>query len=255
MNELINCPFCGLETHILVGEFGCSYFGCIKDKSCYGYAMKHCVNDDKLEAEIAAWNRRAPESAVESLLKQKKIKPPIDSKWAQMVDDMRRGVLRSDPTLAEVFSCVVGGLLAVDNQEKTKPEPEPEPEPAPVEWQAETQEFVINGCQVIVRTRWKECDDHRLEVAVMLESDRAAHGCDSIKIGLQFPKSLFIGELLHAIWGFKVQEPVSGKTFRKVTVKFTGSLNKAKASAKIYVQESVRGRLEQIVRFDMLQKL
>ena len=199
MNELINCPFCGLETHILVGEFGCSYFGCIKDKSCYGYAMKHCVNDDKLEAEIAAWNKRAPSVPV----------------------------------------------LCVKKEEK----------PAPVEWQAETQEFVINGCQVIVRTRWKECDDHGLEVAVMLESDRAAHGCDSIKIGLQFPKSLFIGELLHAIWGFKVQEPVSGKTFRKVTVKFTGSLNKAKASAKIYVQESVRGRLEQIVRFDMLQKL
>ena len=253
MNELIYCPFCGLETHVLVGEFGCSYFGCIKDKSCYGYAMKHCVNDDKLEAEIAAWNRRAPESAVESLLKQKKIKPPIDSKWAQMVDDMRRGVLRFDPTLAEVFSGMRSGRIVVDNQEKTKPEPEPEP--APVEWQAETQEFVINGCQVIVRTQWKECDDHGLEVAVMLESDRAAHGCDSIKIGLQFPKSLFIGELLHAIWGFKVQEPVSGKTFRKVTVKFTGSLNKAKASAKIYVQESVRGRLEQIVRFDMLQKL
>ena len=199
MNELINCPFCGLETHILVGDFGCSYFGCIKDKSCYGYAMKHCVNDDKLEAEIAAWNKRAPSVPV----------------------------------------------LCVKKEEK----------PAPVEWQAETQEFVINGCQVIVRTRWKECDDHGLEVAVMLESDRAAHGCDSIKIGLQFPKSLFIGELLHAIWGFKVQEPVSGKTFRKVTVKFTGSLNKAKASAKIYVQESVRGRLEQIVRFDMLQKL
>ena len=199
MNELINCPFCGLETHILVGEFGCSYFGCIKDKSCYGYAMKHCVNDDKLEAEIAAWNKRVPSTPVPCVKK--------------------------------------------------------EPEPAPVEWQAETQEFVINGCQVIVRTRWKECDDHGLEVAVMLESDRAAHGCDSIKIGLQFPKSLFIGELLHAIWGFKVQEPVSGKTFRKVTVNFTGSLNKAKASAKIYVQESVRGRLEQIVRFDMLQKL
>ena len=199
MNKLINCPFCGLETHILVGEFGCSYFGCIKDKSCYGYAMKHCVNDDKLEAEIAAWNRRVPSTPVPCVKKEEK--------------------------------------------------------PAPVEWQAETQEFVINGCQVIVRTRWKECDDHRLEVAVMLESDRAAHGCDSIKIGLQFPKSLFIGELLHAIWGFKVQEPVSGKTFRKVTVKFTGSLNKAKASAKIYVQESVRGRLEQIVRFDMLQKL
>ena len=199
MKELIYCPFCGLETHILVGEFGCSYFGCIKDKSCYGYAMKHCVNDDKLESEIAAWNKRAPSVPV----------------------------------------------LCVKKEEK----------PAPVEWQAETQEFVINGCQVIVRTRWKECDDHRLEVAVMLESDRAAHGCDSIKIGLQFPKSLFIGELLHAIWGFKVQEPVSGKTFRKVTVKFTGSLNKAKASAKIYVQESVRGRLEQIVRFDMLQKL
>ena len=199
MNELINCPFCGLETHILVGEFGCSYFGCIKDKSCYGYAMKHCINDDKLESEIAAWNKRAPSVPV----------------------------------------------LCVKKEEK----------PAPVEWQAETQEFVINGCQVIVRTRWKECDDHGLEVAVMLESDRAAHGCDSIKIGLQFPKSLFIGERLHAIWGFKVQEPVSGKTFRKVTVKFTGSLNKAKASAKIYVQESVRGRLEQIVRFDMLQKL
>ena len=199
MKELINCPFCGLETHVLVGDFGCSYFGCIKDKGCYGYAMKHCINDDKLESEIAAWNKRAPSVPV----------------------------------------------LCVKKEEK----------PAPVEWQAETQEFVINGCQVIVRTRWKECDDHRLEVAVMLESDRAAHGCDSIKIGLQFPKSLFIGELLHAIWGSKVQEPVSGKTFRKVTVKFTGSLNKAKASAKIYVQESVRGRLEQIVRFDMLQKL
>ena len=199
MNELINCPFCGLETHVLVGDFGCSYFGCIKDKSCYGYAMKHCINDDKLESEIAAWNKRAPSVPV----------------------------------------------LCVKKEEK----------PAPVEWQAETQEFVINGCQVIVRTQWKECDDHGLEVAVMLESDRAAHGCDSIKIGLQFPNSLFIGELLHAIWGFKVQEPVSGKTFRKVTVKFTGSLNKAKASAKIYVQESVRGRLEQIVRFDMLQKL
>ena len=199
MNELIYCPFCGLETHVLVGDFGCSYFGCIKDKSCYGYAMKHCVQDDKLEAEIAAWNKRVPSTPVPCVKKEEK--------------------------------------------------------PAPVEWQAETQEFVINGCQVIVRTQWKECDDHRLEVAVMLESDRAAHGCDSIKIGLQFPKSLFIGELLHAIWGFKVQEPVSGKTFRKVTVKFTGSLNKAKASAKIYVQESVRGRLEQIVRFDMLQKL
>ena len=54
MNELINCPFCGFETHILVGEFGCSYFGCIKDKGCYGYAMKHCIQEDKLEAEIAA---------------------------------------------------------------------------------------------------------------------------------------------------------------------------------------------------------
>ena len=155
MKELINCPFCGFETHVLVGDFGCSYFGCIKDKGCYGYAMKHCINDDKLESEIAAWNKRAPSVPV----------------------------------------------LCVKKEEK----------PAPVEWQAETQEFVINGCQVIVRTRWKECDDHRLEVAVMLESDRAAHGCDSIKIGLQFPKSLFIGELLHAIWGFKVQEPVSGK--------------------------------------------
>ena len=75
------------------------------------------------------------------------------------------------------------------------------------------------------------------------------------KLDYSFRNLFFIGELLHAIWGFKVQEPVSGKTFRKVTVNFTGSLNKAKASAKIYVQESVRGRLEQIVRFDMLQKL
>ena len=41
---------------------------CIYDKSCYGYAMKRCIQDDKLESEIAAWNKRAqmtPEQDIE----------------------------------------------------------------------------------------------------------------------------------------------------------------------------------------------
>ena len=64
-----------------------------------------------------------------------------------------------------------------------------------------------------------------------------------------------MGEGLHAYWGYKVQEPVSGKTFRKVTVRFTGSLRKAKASAMIYVQESIIDRLKHIVRLNMSNRL
>ena len=75
--------------------------------------MKRCIHDDKLESEIAAWNKRAQMTPEQDIEKE---------------------------------------------------------EPAPVEWQAETQEFVVNWCQVIIRTQWMEHDDHGSEVTVMFDA-------------------------------------------------------------------------------------
>lgn len=120
--------------------------------------MKRCIHDDKLESEIAAWNKRSQMTPEQDIEKE---------------------------------------------------------EPAPVEWQAETQEFVVNWCQVIIRTQWMEHDDHGSEVTVMLESYGLATVFDSIKNGLQFPHFILAGEVMCPSWGYRVSVNIFSKTFRQ----------------------------------------
>ena len=131
------------------------------------------------------------------------------------------------------------------NNRSKLPNAEPEPMKRNL-WQAETQEFKVNGCQIILRTEWREENCHCLEIVVMLECDEY----DNIKDGLR-SESIVVGHCtIGKEWGLRSRVQLHGKTFREMRIEFGCSLVKAKKDAKEYVSQ-LRMQFEKLERGGM----